>query len=187
MRTKTATLATAYIATIVAANWAVTHITALPLGYGVVIPAGVWFVAITLTIRDQLHDRLGYWLTGGLVVVGALLSWPLSSPGVARAAVFAFIASQLLVDQSLYAWLRKRFPDARWVAIAGSNGGGIIADSIVFIYFAQEALRQFGLDPSKALVGQIIGKLAVTLVVAYIIKRRDARRPALQPATAVAA
>lgn len=168
----TALWAAAYIGSIAAAGWAVTAIPALPLGSGVFIPAGVWFIAVTLTIRDLLHDRIGAWRTGVLIVIGGLITWPLAGPGLAAASFFANVTAELL-DLCVYAPLKKR--GKRWVAIALSNTVGLVADSIVFIYLAQDVFRSYGLDPGKLLIGQIIGKAAVTAVAVVVIRRRDAR------------
>ena len=179
---KTLTLAAAYIATIAAANWAVGVIPPLPLALGIAIPGGVWFVAITLTLRDVLHHQLGGWKTAGLVLVGAAVSWPLSGD-VALAAAIAFVASGLL-DQLFY-WLTLKLNKPRWVAVARSNAIGLVADSIVFVTLAQDTLRMWGIDPWKLIVGQIIGKAVITAVVVWAIKRRD-ERVQLQPEPAVA-
>ena len=50
MKTRTggAACAAAYLATIVAANWAVVHFGVIPVGFGLLAPAGVYFVSAAL-------------------------------------------------------------------------------------------------------------------------------------------
>lgn len=178
----TIALAVAFIASVAAANWAVTAIPPASLGWGIAIPGGVWFVAVTLTIRDLLHHLIGARWTAGLVVAGTVISWPLAGDNVAAAATIAFLASGLL-DQLFYA-LTLRLNKPRWVAIAQSNAVGLVADSLIFVTLAQDTLRMWGFEPWKLIVGQIIGKAAVTAVAVWVIKRRDARH---QPTPAVVA
>jgi hypothetical protein len=67
----------AYVGSVVMANWASTHWTALLIG-SLIVPAGTLWAGVTLTLRDLLHETLG---TSGVVaalVVGAWLSWSLA-------------------------------------------------------------------------------------------------------------
>jgi hypothetical protein len=51
--------AVAYLLTIVAANWAIHRYGIVPVGFGYVAPAGVYFVAAALVLRDLLQWSLG--------------------------------------------------------------------------------------------------------------------------------
>lgn len=174
----TITLLAAYIAVVVAANWAVAAFSPLPLGPWILIPHGVWFVALELTIRDYLHDRVGGWWAVPAVVLGALLSLPLAGANVAGAATAAFLASPL-VDGAVYALVRKRVP--HWAAILLSNAVGLVVDTVVFIGLAAPFFRSIGLNPLPVFVGQLVGKGAVTLVVVGVVWYVERRRRAAAP------
>ncbi|MEU1761347.1 VUT family protein [Micromonospora sp. NPDC005652] len=170
-------LLAAYVLVVVAANWAVAAFNPLALGAWILIPHGVWFVALELTIRDFLHDRVGGWWTAPAIVAGAAISLPLAGANIAGAAVAAFLISPL-VDAAVYGLLRRRTP--RWAAVLLSNAAGLVVDTVVFIGLAAPFFRGIGIDPSRVFVGQLIGKTAVTLVVAGTIFLWD-RRPAANP------
>ena len=48
-----------YIATIFAANWAITTYGVMPVGFGYVAPAGVYFAGLAFTLRDLVQEYLG--------------------------------------------------------------------------------------------------------------------------------
>jgi len=41
-----------YILTIFAANWAITQFGLVPVGFGLLAPAGVYFAGLAFTLRD---------------------------------------------------------------------------------------------------------------------------------------
>ena len=47
-----------YIATIFAANWAIVTLGPVPVGFGLVAPAGVYFAGLAFTLRDLSRHRL---------------------------------------------------------------------------------------------------------------------------------
>ncbi|GIW09763.1 MAG: hypothetical protein KatS3mg061_0820 [Dehalococcoidia bacterium] len=71
-----------YIATIFAANWAITTFGLVPVGFGLLAPAGVYFAGLAFTLRDLTHEALGTGVVVVAILVGALLS-ALISPQVA--------------------------------------------------------------------------------------------------------
>ena len=154
----------AYIATIPAANLAVTHFGAVPVGFGFAAPAGVYLVGAALVLRDVAREAAGRGAVVAAIVAGALLSWLLASPALALASAVAFAVSEVL-DFAVYEPLRRR---GLLTAMLASNAVGLLADSMIFLWLA------FG--SFTYLPGQLLGKawmtLAAVAVIAVIARRR---------------
>lgn len=131
-----------YIATIVAANYAIHHIgTAapfpgaphtLPVGFGLVAPSGVYFVALALVLRNVVQRQLGRWVAVVAILIGAAISWWVADPGLAKASAAAFLLSEAL-DMAIYTPLR-RYGQYRAVLPASLAGGAV--DSALFLWIA---------------------------------------------------
>ena len=159
----------AYIATIFAANWAIATFGPVPVGFGLVAPAGVYFAGLAFTLRDLTQERLGRRWTLVAIAVGALLS-AVVSPQFALASGAAFLLSEL-ADFVVYTPLRER---AWLAAVAASNVVGLIADSALFLWLAFGSL--------DFLAGQIVGKAWMTVLFLLPLwwwRRRLAPRAAL--------
>lgn len=140
-----------YIATVFAANWAIQTYGLVPVGFGLMAPAGVYFVGVAFTLRDATQELLGRWVVIGCILVGALLSF-LVAPTFAIASGAAFLASET-ADLAVYTPLRER----NWLgALVASNIVGLVVDSILFLWLAFSSLR--------FLDGQIVGKAWMTLL-----------------------
>ncbi|OKI26138.1 VUT family protein [Streptomyces sp. CB03911] len=150
----------AYIATIPAANMAVTHFGVVPVGLGYLAPAGVYLVGIALVLRDLARETAGRWPVAAAVLVGAALSYWLASPALATASAAAFALSEGL-DFMVYEPLRKR---GLLTAMVVSNLVGMLADSLVFLTLAFGSL-QF-------LPGQLLGKAWMTAAAVAVIAGR---------------
>ncbi|MFF9644182.1 VUT family protein [Kitasatospora aureofaciens] len=150
----------AYIATIPAANMAVTHFGVVPVGLGYLAPAGVYLVGIALVLRDLARETAGRWPVAAAVLVGAALSYWLASPALATASAAAFALSEGL-DFMVYEPLRKR---GLLTAMVVSNLVGMLADSLVFLTLAFGSL-QF-------LPGQLLGKAWMTAAAVAVIAAR---------------
>jgi len=151
-------LSSLFVATVFVANWSVTTFGLVPVGFGLVAPAGVYFAGLGFTLRDLLHDVGGRRWVIGAIVVGALLSAGISGGGrVAVASGVAFLLSEA-ADLLIYQPLRRR----GWLrAVAASNVVGLVVDSVLFLSIA------FGsLSFAK---GQIVGKAWMTLVAVMIL------------------
>jgi queuosine precursor transporter len=155
MRVKYLPLA-GYIATIFLANWAIATFGFVPVGFGLLAPAGVYFVGLAFTLRDLTQEQLGRGWTVLAIVIGAALS-ALVSPQFAFASGTAFLLSET-IDLLVYTPLRKR----RWLlAVALSNVVGLVVDSVLFLMLAFGSL--------EFLAGQIVGKAWMTaLAVAFL-------------------
>jgi uncharacterized PurR-regulated membrane protein YhhQ (DUF165 family) len=145
-----------YIGTIFAANWAIVTFGPVPVGLGLMAPAGVYFAGLAFTFRDLTQDQLGRRWTYGAILVGAVFSGFLSGP-LALASGVAFLFSET-ADLLVYSPLRER----RWLlAVAASNLVGLTLDSVLFLYLAFGSL--------EFLPGQIVGKLTTTAIAIVIL------------------
>lgn len=145
-----------YLLTIVAANAAIDSFGLVPVGFGLVAPAGVYFAGFAFILRDFVHERFGWRGASLAIVIGAILSWFIS-PAFAIASASAFLFSESL-DMLVYTPLRHK----RWrLAIILSNAVGVITDSIIFLWIAFGSI--------DFLLGQIVGKSWTTLIVVLAI------------------
>ena len=150
-------LALAYLATIVGANWAVTTFGVVPVGFGLMAPAGVYVAGLAFTLRDLLHEAAGRWVVLGAILAGAVLSLLVASPALAVASGVAFAFSEL-ADLAVYEPLRRR----NWLgAVAASNIVGLVVDSLLFLWLAFGSLA--------FLPGQIVGKAWMTLLAVVVL------------------
>jgi uncharacterized PurR-regulated membrane protein YhhQ (DUF165 family) len=159
-------LGTAYAGTVLGANWAVSRYGAVPVGLGLVAPAGVYFAGLAFTLRDLLHDVAGRWVVLVAIAAGAGLSLAVTHPQrIAVASAAAFAASEL-ADLAVYEPLRRR----KWLlAVAASNVVGLVVDSALFLTLAFGSLA--------FLPGQAVGKAWITvLAVALLAAGRRVHR-----------
>lgn len=145
-----------YIATIFGANWLITHYGLVPVGFGLMAPAGVYVAGLAFTLRDLTHEALGRWWTFGAILAGALLS-AIVSPSFALASGVAFGVSET-ADLLVYEPLRRR----HWIgAVALSNTVGLAVDSALFLWLAFGSLAY--------LPGQIVGKAWMTAIAVAVL------------------
>ena len=142
----------AYIGSIVLANIAIVVVGMVPVGFGLVAPAGVYVVGLSFYLRDLVQDRHGRRAAVLAIVVGAALS-ALLSPSLALASGTAFLLSELL-DMAVYTPLRQR---NLYAAVLASNTVGLVIDSVVFLFLAFGSLDY--------LAGQVVGKAWMTFAV----------------------
>ncbi|MFN8524922.1 MAG: VUT family protein [Chloroflexota bacterium] len=151
-----------YIATIFGANWAIQSFGVVPVGAGLVAPAGVYFAGLAFTLRDLTQEALGRWWAVGAIVVGAALS-AFVSPQFALASGVAFLVSEM-ADFAVYTPLRER----AWLsAVVASNVVGLVADSVLFLSLAFGSL--------DFLAGQVVGKAWMTVLAVaalWVVRRR---------------
>lgn len=125
----------------------------------IVLPSGTLMFALTFTLRDMLHKKLGRQATIITIVMGAIVNLLLSSylvmVGAMNAppffaldaewqAVFAWVPSITIgsilaemvsewVDTEVYEfWVRKVTRRYQWSRVLVSNAAGLIVDSITF-------------------------------------------------------
>jgi queuosine precursor transporter len=163
-----AILAVAYVLTILLANYAITHWGrspafpggpyTVPVWPGIDAPSGVLFAGLAFTLRDLTQEWLGRKVVLAAILVGALLSWAVTSNrDLAVASGVAFLFSEL-ADFAVYQPLRER----RWLlAVALSNLVGLVIDSMLFLQIAFGSL--------DFIEGQIIGKIWTTVVAVLVL------------------
>lgn len=160
-----------YVLTIVAANVAIGLIGPVPVGFGLMAPAGVYFAGLAFSLRDGLQETGGRRAAVFAILVGAALSATLST-GLALASGLAFLVSEL-ADFAVYTPLRRR----SWLAaVVASNTVGLIVDSALFLWLAFGSL--------DFLMGQIVGKFWMTgIAVAAIALYRRGNQWKTSPAS----
>lgn len=145
-----------YIATIFGANWAISTFGLVPVGFGLLAPAGVYFAGLAFTFRDLTQDSLGRRWTFAAILIGAGLSGFLSGP-LAIASGLAFLVSET-ADLLVYTPLKEH----HWLsAVALSNTVGLVIDSALFLMLAFGSL--------DFLAGQVVGKLEMTTLAVLVL------------------
>lgn len=153
----------AFLACIVGANWALTRFGVVPVGFGLMAPAGVYFAGLSFGLRDAVQELGGRAWTVGLIVVGAGLS-ALIDPTFAVASGCAFLLAEL-ADFAVYTPLRER----QWIgAVVASNAVGSVVDSAVFLWIAFGSL--------DFMAGQVWGKTLATIPAIAIVWWARGRR-----------
>lgn len=141
--------ALAFVATVFAANWALTRYGLVSVGFGLVAPAGVYFAGLAFLLRDTTQRLGGRWLVLVAILVGAAAS-SLVSTRFAFASGCAFLVSEL-ADFAVYTPLAER---TFLGGVVASNVVGSIVDSLLFLWLAALPLALWQ--------GQVVGKLWVT-------------------------
>ena len=149
-----------YVASIVAANWLIVTVGLVPVGFGLLAPAGVYAAGFTFTFRDLTQDALGRRWSVAAVFAGAALS-ALLSPTLALASGAAFLVSEL-ADLAVYTPLRRR---GLLGAVAASNAVGLVVDSALFLLLAFGSLT--------FLPGLVLGKVWATLLALLLLSARQ--------------
>jgi uncharacterized PurR-regulated membrane protein YhhQ (DUF165 family) len=145
-----------YVGTVFAANWAISHVGFVSVGFGLMAPAGVYFAGLAFTLRDLTHDALGRRAVLLAIAVGAALS-ALISPALGLASGAAFLLSEG-ADFAIYSPLRGR----HWLgAVALSNTVGLTVDSVLFLWLAFGSLT--------FLPGQLVGKAWMTALAVALL------------------
>jgi len=164
---KTALLTAAFLACILAANYVTTKLGMIPVSFGLVATAGTYLAGMTFILRDSLQDVAGKRWTLAAIAAGAALSFLVSDPFIALASAVAFGLSEV-ADLAVYTPLRKR---GYIRAAIASNIVGAIVDTIAFLWIA-------GFPIADAILGQMVGKLAVTAVAVIALATiRATRKP----------
>jgi queuosine precursor transporter len=160
---KATLLAIAFLGCVVGANWAVSTFGMVPVGFGMVGPAGLYFAGLSFGLRDALHEVAGRVWVLALIVAGAGLSWFIE-PTFAVASGTAFLVAEL-ADFAVYTPLRER----NWkAAVIASNVVGSIVDSAIFLWLAFGSLAH--------IEGQVWGKALMILPAMVIVGRLRVRR-----------
>ena len=152
----------AYVGTIFASNWAIQRFGVIPVGLGLLAPAGVYFVGLAFPLRDYIQRSMGRRWGLACILVGAGLSY-FVAPTFAVASGVTFLVSES-VDMGVYTVLQKRFA----VAVVVSSAFALVVDSALFLWLA------FGSE--TFLQGQIFGKAQASAFGAALVVLFWARR-----------
>lgn len=171
---------------------------------GLVVPAGVFIYALTFTLLDLVHERLGREGARRVVVAAFAANVLLATyaqlvvalpapaffadqpafarvlgatPRIVTASLLAYLVSAL-TDAEVYAWWRARIGGVRWLRVLVSNAASTGVDSVAFVTLAFAGVLPVG----PLIVGQYAVKMAVTVVslpLIYLVRLRPAgTRPA---------
>lgn len=124
--------AAGYVASIVLANWLSNRYGLITAGFGLLVSAGTYSAAVALCLRDWLHELAGPPAVLVAIVIGAGVSYGVSSAAIATASAVAFTCSEL-ADMAIYTPLRER---QRSGAVAASNAVGAVIDTLLFLWIA---------------------------------------------------
>lgn len=155
----------AYMASIPAANWAISNVGTvtfpggphtIPVGFGYSAPSGVLLIGLALAARDAVHRLAGRRASLIAIGCGIVLSYVVN-PALATASAVAFGLGELC-DLAVFVPLARRsLPTA---IVASGVVGGVI-DTFVFLQIA------FG--STMFWQGQVIGKTAVAAISALAV------------------
>lgn len=165
--------AAAFVATVYAANWALTTYGVIHLFGGLYAPAGVFFAGLGFVLRCALQELAGRLWVVAAILAGAGLSYWLGAsaqiPGghvtIAVASAGAFLFSEF-ADFAVYTPLRNR---TILGGITAAQVVGATVDSLLFLWLAFGSVALFW--------GQFVGKTlmvlpAVILIAAYRLTPR---------------
>jgi len=160
----------AYIAAVVIANYVTARMGLVPVGFGLLVPAGTYAAGAALLARDFVHRQGGRrWSLVG-IGAAAVLSWFMSTPGIAIASVTAFLVAEL-IDLAIFHVARRRgFIRAAFA----SNLVSAPLDTVVFLTLAGFPLT------INTFLGQMVGKLvwatALPLGIYALVRRLHVSR-----------
>lgn len=171
-----------YVASIAGSNWMISHVGRsvpgaheLPVGFGLEAPSGVYLAGLTFVARDIVQRLAGTRAGLAAIVLGALVSWRVSSASLALASGGTFLLSESC-DFAVYTPLQQRhFP----LAVLGSGLVSDAVDSTVFLTLA-------GIPLPLALPGQLVGKAWLVLaggLVAGLLRRAGPFKSGTPPPT----
>lgn len=171
--------ATIFVASVVAANYLTAHLGLIPVGFGLTATAGTIAIGGAIMTRDLMQDGLGRGAVIVAILIGAVLSWWLSSPELARASAITFLIAELL-EFAVYTPLRRRvrFASGQWSGVVLlANITGALADTLIFLSLAGFSLT------AAVVAGQMVGKGYVTLAVVILagVGGLVVRRPVPEP------
>lgn len=160
-----------FLATVPLANWLIGHVgtcipqgpCVIPVGFGLMAPAGVLAIGAALVLRDMLHEAAGVRWVMAAIVAGCALSALVAPPALVAASAVAFLLAEG-ADLAVYTPLRRR---RLWLAVLLSGLAGALVDSAVFLLLAFGSL--------DFLAGQVVGKTWATLAVLPVLLMRRRR------------
>ena len=140
-----------YVGSIVLANALIVLVGIVPVGLGLMAPAGVYAVGLSFFLENLVTEHLGRRWTVAAILVGAALSAAFS-PHIAFASGATFLISESL---DFLVFVRVRSYGIVPAALAGDVASDVL-DSVVSLRLAFGSL--------DFLAGQLVGKWTMTLI-----------------------
>ena len=155
-----------YIALIVGVNFAFTVTPLIPLPNGEMWAPLSLIVGFIFVVRDFAQRRVGHHVLWGMLA-GCVVSWFMASPQLALASAAAFAVGEL-GDWAVYTFTRRPF--SQRILISSLVGAPL--DSIVF-------LGMIGIATPWSVITMSLSKLAGSLLVWWLVRRREQRECAM--------
>ena len=155
-----------YVGAIVLANWMISHVGTvqfpggphtLPVGFGLVAPSGTYAAAIAFPARDVVQRTSGRLFGFVAIIIGAGLSYGVSSHTIAFASGVTFLVAETL-DMLIYTPLQRR-----WFAPAVVVSGlvGAVVNAWLFLTLAHIPL-------AGNFAGLLVGSVWVILAGGFV-------------------
>lgn len=160
-----------FLCSITAANVAVSELAPVTVWPGIMAPAGVYLVAVTLVLRDLVQRVYGAPGVMAAGVGGIGLSLLLADSAVVWASVCAFVVS-FLVDTLIFWLVCSKWRRPMWLGMLISGLVSLVPDTLVFLHLAN--LEQF--IPGQ-LIGKLWGVLGAVMVFAILERKVQASVP----------
>lgn len=165
---KRASIALAYVGTVVFANWITSRYGLVTAGLSLLVPAGTYAAGFALGLRDTLQDAAGVRWALAAIGVGTVVSFLAGDARIAAASGIAFLLAEL-ADLAVYTPLRRK----GWRrAVLASNAVGGALDTLLFLSIAGFPVT------GQSVAGQVLVK-AVWCTAAYVAFREVRERRAL--------
>lgn len=153
-----------YAAAVVLANVLTSRYGLVSVGFGLLVTAGTYAAGAALLARDfvQRHAaallgrRAGIVYVLATILMAGLVSWALSTPGLALASTVAFLVAEL-VDLSVFTPLRERAGFLTGALV--SNVVSAPVDTLLFLWIAGFPIT------TSAVGGQFVGKVLWATIV----------------------
>lgn len=157
-----------YVGMIYLANALTVRFGLVSVGFGLVATAGTYTAGWAFVGRNLVQEVLGRRLVVAAILLGAGVTWLLTSRTLALASGTAFLLSET-ADFLVYTPIRERGKASRsWaVAAVAGNGCGAVIDTFVFLSLA--GFPVLALTP-----GQLVGKAYATIVylgIGWLVRR----------------
>ncbi|WP_163511216.1 VUT family protein [Fodinicola acaciae] len=148
--------AVGYAAAVVAANSLTAWCGAVPIGFGLTAPAGVYAVGVLLVLRNLVQRAFGTCGTWTVMAAGAALSYATAGPTIATASAAAFV----LAEGAAFAVYARLAGRRRTIGALLAVATGGVVDSVVFV---GAAFGTWNLLPGQ-LLGKALGAITAALV-----------------------
>jgi queuosine precursor transporter len=156
-----------YMSLIVGVNYAFTVTPLIPLPNGEMWAPLSLIVGFIFVVRDYAQRRVGHHVLWAMLA-GCVASWYMASPQLAMASAAAFAVGEL-GDWAVYTFTRRPF--SQRILISSLIAAPL--DSIIF-------LGMIGLATPWSVITMSLSKLAGSLLVFWLVRRREQRECSME-------